>query len=135
MSDSPSNGREGEAEPLQFRAPLYLVSATLSLMGVFQITRGTPFNGVVGALLVIAAVGLLRKLRWGRRMSVVFMWLLVVVAIGDVLPARIEADEALGREPATTAELVTELVLLCSVALGSLHFLGKGKTRFRSGWW
>ena len=123
------------AEPLQFRAPLYLVGAALLLMAAFQITRGAPFNVVVGALLVIAAVGLLRKLHWGRRMSVFFMWLLVAVAIGNVLPARIEADEALGMEPATSSQLVTQLVLLCSVAIGSLHFLGKDKARFRSGWW
>jgi len=123
------------AEPLPFRAPLYLVGAALSLMAAFQITRATPFNIVVGGLLVIAAVGLLRKLRWGRRMSIFFMWLLLVFAIGDILPARIEADEALGREPATTSQLVAQLVVLCCVALGSLHFLGKGKARFRPGWW
>ena len=94
-----------------------------------------PFNGVVGVLLVIAAVGLLRKLRWARRMSVIFMWLLLVFAIGNVLPARTEGDAALGTQPATTAYLVTELVLLCSAALASLHFLHRNKTRFRSDWW
>ena len=132
MTDS---GRGSVAEPLQFRVPLYLVSAALSLMAVFQFPRGTPFNGVVGGLLVIAAVGLLRKLHWGRRMSIFFMWLLVAFAIGDILPARIEADEALGSESATTSRLVTQLVVLCSVALGSLHFLAKVKARFRPGWW
>ncbi len=132
MTDS---GEATVAEPWQFRAQLALVSAALALMAVFQITRGTPFNVVVGALLLIAAVGLLRKLRWGRRMSVFFMWLLLTFAIGDVLPARMEVDEALGREPATTSQLVAQLALLSSVALGALHFLGREKARFRSRWW
>ena len=129
------SGATTVAEPLQFRVQLYLVTAALSLMSVFQIARGAPFNAVVGVLLAIAAVGLLRKLHWGHSMSVIFMWLLLFVAIGNILPARIEADEALGTAPATTAELVTQLVLLCSAALGSLHFLSKNKTRFRSAWW
>jgi len=130
----PDNAPE-RTDRWQFRVPLFLVVAVLSLMGVFEITRGTPFNMIVGALLLIAAGGLLRKLNWGRKLTVFFMWLLVVFAIGDVLPARIEADEAMGREPATTAELVTQLVLLCGLALASLHFLGKTKDRFRAGWW
>jgi hypothetical protein len=128
-------GEATVAEPWQFRAQLNLVGAALSLMAVFQITRGTPFNVVVGALLVIAAVGLLRKLRWGRRMSIFFMWLLLAFAIGDVLPARMETDEALSREPTTTSQLVAQLALLSSVALGSLHFLSRGKARFRPRWW
>jgi len=107
----------------------------LLIMGAFQITLNAPFNIIVGSLMVISAVGLLRKLRWGRRMSVAFMWLLLFFAIGDILPARAEIDESLGRPPATTFELVMELLVLCSVALASLHFLGKEKTRFRSGRW
>ena len=125
----------GSAEPWQFRATVYFVSAALVAMSALQITRSEPFNVAAGALLLIAAVGLLRRVRWGRRMSAFFMWLLLAVAIGDMLPARIEADQALGREPATSSQLVAQLILLCSVALGSLHFLGRYKARYRPDWW
>lgn len=122
-------------EPWQVRATAYLVGATLVVMSVHQFTRGTPFNVALGVVLLIASVGQLKRLRWGRRMAVLFMWLLLVFAIGDILPARIEADEALGRPPATPAQLVTQLILLCSVALGALHFLGRHKARYRPDWW
>ena len=68
-------------------------------------------------------------------MAVVFLWLLLVFAVGSVTPARIEADESQGTASASTWELVGQLAVLCGAALGSLHFLSRNKARFRAGWW
>ena len=122
-------------EPRQFRATNYFVAAVLAAMAVHQIAYGSPFNVSLGILLLLGAAGVLRALRWGRRMAVLFMWLLVVYAIGGVLPARIEVDEAQGRPPPSSMELIVQLVLLSSAALGSLHLLGRHKARYRAAWW
>ena len=76
------------------RLMIYFVALALLAMALHQATREQPFNWVVAALLALAAAGVLRGVRWGRRMALGFMWLLLVFAIGDVLPARIEVDEA-----------------------------------------
>jgi hypothetical protein len=47
----------------------------------------------------------------------------------------VEADQALGTPPATTAELWIQLIVMCGAALASLHFLGRHKERFRPEWW
>jgi hypothetical protein len=120
---------------LSYRWTRYLVAAVLVALAAHQVTRAQPFNVIVGVLLVAGAVGLLRGVRWGRRFAVAFLWLLLLAALGDVLPARIEADQALGGPPATSAELWTQLIALGSVALASLHFLGKHKGLFRAEWW
>lgn len=122
-------------EPRQFRAANYFVGAVLAVMAFHQLSYGSPFNVSLGILLLLGAAGVVRALRWGRRMAVLFMWLLVVYAIGGVLPARIEVDEARGRGPRSSTELIVELVLLSSVALGSLHLLGRHKARYRAAWW
>ena len=123
------------AEPWQFRATIYFVSAVQVMAAVYEITRGTEFTLAVGVVILACTIGLMRKLHWGRVTSVVIMWLLLVFAIGSILPARIEGDEALGVESPSASMLVTQLIVLCSMALGSLHFLAKHKTRFRSGSW
>lgn len=120
-------------EPWQFQATIYFVSAVQVAMAIYEISLGTEFTWAVGVVLLASTVGLIRRLRWGHAMSVVMMWLLLVVAVGSILPARIEGDEALGVESPTVATLVTQLIVMCSVALGSLHFLSKYKDRFRSG--
>ena len=121
-------------EAVRDRIALFAIGGLLALMAAFELTRGPAFNIVVGLLLLAAAVGLLRRRQWGRRATIVFMWLLLVFAVGDSLPARIEADEALGREPATATELIIRLAVLCAAALASLHFLQSRKAHFRTGW-
>jgi uncharacterized membrane protein YoaK (UPF0700 family) len=123
------------AEPRQFRAANYFVGAVLVVMAVHQVSYGSPFNVSLAILLLLSAAGLLRTVRWGRRMAVLFMWLLVVYAIGGVLPARIEVDEAQARAPLSSTQLIVELVLMSGVALGSLHLLGRHKARYRAAWW
>lgn len=122
-------------EPWPFRATIYFVSAVLVFMAIYEISRGTEFTVFAGVVMLASAAGLIRRLRWGRAMSVIIMWLLLIFAIGSILPARIEGDDALGVESPSAEMLIVQLVVLCSVAIASLHFLSKFKDRFRSGTW
>ena len=114
------------------RAAILFVALVLGAMAVHQWTVGNTF---ITILPLAAIAGLLRSVRWGRRLAAVLMWLLLLFAIGNVLPARIEVDEALGLAPATPAELWTQLAVMAGAALASLHILGVQKARFRAAWW
>lgn len=120
---------------MKTRLMMCFVALALLAFSLHQATRDQLFNWVVAALMALAAIGVLRGVRWGRRMALVFMWLLLLAAIGDVLPARIEADQALGAPAATPGELWTELIVLSAVALASLHILATCESRFRAEWW
>ncbi len=121
-------------ETPQFRMTIFFVCAVQVLAVIYEIWQGTPFTLAVAVLLLIATVGLFRKVRWGRRMSTAFLWLLMGVAIGLILPARMEGDMAMGVESPTMLVAAAQFIVLCGVAIVSLHFLGKYKSLFRPDW-
>ena len=117
-----------------FRITIFFVCIVQVLASIYEIWRGTAFTITVGVLVLIATLGLYRRLRWGHRMSTVFLWLLMVVGVGLMLPVRIEGDAMMGAESPSVLLAAAQAVAICGAAIISLHFLGKHKSLFRSDW-
>ena len=119
-------------ENRRFHLALALVCLAVTSVGVYAATNG----GWIGVgIAVLLLVGLIRQVRWGRNMAVAFFWLMLLMGVFAAMPSRVEGDQIMGVESASVAQVVTELVVLCTVALVCLHLLGIYKERFRKGWY
>ena len=115
----------------RFHAALAVVCLALAAVGAHAAFSG---GWIVVGVTVLLLAGLIRRVRWGRNLAVAFFWLMLIMGVFSAMPSRIEGDQIMGRESAPVEQVVTELVVLCTVALVCLHLLGLYKGRFRKGW-
>lgn len=104
------------------------------LFAIYEIWMGSAFTITVAMLLVIQTLGLYRRLRWGHRLSTFFLWFLMVIGIGLMLPARFEGVDMMGEAPPSMLVAGMQALAVCGTALISLHVLGKHKSLFRPDW-
>ena len=95
---------------------------------------GTLVNVAVAALLTAGVVGVTRRVRWGRRIAVAFLWGSIIVGFGALSPFRAGDLMAEGIEPPSLLTLGLRFAGVCALALACLHYLGKHKSRFRPAW-
>lgn len=115
----------------RFYLALAAVCLVVAAVGVHSAANGAWFGVAVSVVLI---AGLVRRVRWGRNLGVAFFWLMLLMGVFAAMPSRVEGDQIMGRESASLEQVVTELVVLCSLALVCLHLLGIYKERFRRAW-
>jgi len=124
--ESPTN------ETRQFQLMISFVCIVQVIAAIYEIWKGTEPTITIATFALIATGGLYRRLRWGRRMSTVFLWLMVATGIGLMLPTQIEGDAMMA---ATSLPMLIAAALgICGAAIISLYFLGKHKSSFRPDW-
>lgn len=101
---------------------------------VYVALNGRMINAAIATLLAIGIVGLMRRVRWGRRIAVAFLWGTVLVGFGALSPFNAGDLMAEGIEPPSLLTLGLRFAGLCAVALTGLHYLGKHKSMFRPVW-
>lgn len=102
---------------------------------VATFSRNPLFNGITVLLLCLGAVGLSRRLRWGYRITVGYLYGCILVGIGSMSPFLAGDLIAAGIEPPSVWKLLAQFFAICAVAISCLHLLGKHKLQFRSAWW
>ena len=107
-----------------------LVCVVLAAMGCLVVRGGNWFLAVFPAL---AIAGLLRRVRWGRRLAVALLWLLLLGGVGSVFPQG-EYDEITGSSPRPIEVTVALFVACVAFALLGLHLLGRYNKEFRADW-
>lgn len=123
--------------PQEFRYSMLVVAILMAAAALHQLyvaMDGRLINACVGALLVAGVVGVTRRVRWGRRIAVAFLWGSIIIGFGLLSPFRAGDLMVEGIEPPSLLMLVLQLSSVCAVALICLHYLGKHKHRFRSAW-
>jgi len=121
----------------EFRYTVLVVIVLTAFAATHQIYTsldGRPFNAAVGVLLIVGAVGMARKVRWGRRIAVAFLWGSIFVSFGRLAPFSAGDLMAEGIEPPSLLTLALQFAGVCIIALMCLHYLGKHKIHFRSAW-
>lgn len=113
---------------------LHGVVAVQIMAALYELTRGAAFPLAVGIVLLAGAVGVYRRLRWGRVLAIITMWFLLLFAVGSIFPETVDAGRAPGVALPSAEVLGAQLVILSCLALASLHVLSRHKARFRSGW-
>ena len=123
--------------PGEFRYTLLAIAflmAGAALHQVYVSLDGRPFNAVVAAVLITGIAGIARKVRWGRRIAVAFLWGLIIISFGRLSPFRAGDLMTDGIEPPLLLELGLQFAGACAIALVCLHYLGKHKLLFRAAW-
>lgn len=100
--------------------------------GKLAAAKGYLFNGVVAVICAVGVVGLLRRLRWGRRIAVVFLWSRIFVSQGALSPPFDLTVEEM--EKISLLFLSLRFAGICVVAVACLHVLGRFKEYFRATW-
>ena len=121
-------------ETRQLRVTIIFVCVVQVLASMYEMSRGNVVTISIAALTLVAAFGLYRRLRWGHLMSTGFLWLLLLIGIGLMLPARLEGDAITGGESPSVLIAGMQAAAICGTALILLHFLGKHKSSFRMEW-
>jgi hypothetical protein len=101
---------------------------------IYVAFSGRLINSILAAILLAGAVGLLRRVRWGRWTAMLFLWTAIVVSFGALSPFHAGDFIAAGLEPPSLVILGAQFLGVCIVALACLHILGRHKQRFRSAW-
>ena len=109
-----------------------MAAATLHQIHVSLDDR--PINAGLAALLITGIVGITRKVRWGRRIAVTFLWGAIFVSFGSLSPFNAGDLMAEGIEPPSILALGLRLAGVCAIAIACLHYLGKHKSMFRPAW-
>ena len=109
------------------------MSAVLQQLWAVSI-HGDTFNAIVAFILFLGAIGVYRRVRWGRRVALAFLWLIIFVTIGAISPFRAMDSVRAGIEPPSVVILVTLLLAASIFSLSCIHILGKNKERFRPRW-
>jgi hypothetical protein len=126
-----------KTEPVSLRITVGIVAALQMLACFNQLwlaASGRLLNGVIAAFLLAGAIGLCRRLRWARLISLVFLWGIIAAAIGSMSPFRAGDDLLAGMEPPSVTFLILQLAMVCAFTLSCMHVLGKYKDSFRRGW-
>jgi hypothetical protein len=126
-----------KTEPVSLRITVGILAVLQILACLSQLwlaASGRLLNCVISALLLMGAVGLYRRLRWARLISLVFLWFIIAAALGSMSPFRAGDDLATGIEPPSVTFLILQLAMVCIFALSCIHVLGKYKAAFRRGW-
>jgi hypothetical protein len=137
MPDERSSNAAAPLPPVELRIAVAAVAFLMGAAALHQgyvAVAGEPFNAAVAVILIAGAVGLVRKVRWGRRVAVLFLWVAILAAFGSLSPFMAGDLMAQGVEPPSVPALVLRLAGVCAVALAGLHYLGKHKVRFRAAW-
>lgn len=90
-------------------------------------------NWEIALVPALAIVGLARRVRWGRRLAVVLLWVMLLVGVGLMLP-KTELDQISGSKPVPLEVAVMEFAVCVAFALLGLHLLGRYKKEFRAAW-
>ena len=90
-------------------------------------------NWVFAIPFALAILGLVRRVRWGRRLSLVLGWLALVTGFALMFPAE-KGMEVPGEAPIPVEVVVAEAIVVCSMALVCLHLLGAYRKSFRAAW-
>jgi hypothetical protein len=120
----------------RYRLGRGFVCVVLACFAGYEFSIGTGITPFIGLTVVLAIVGVIRGVKWGRRLAVAAcILLLIVFGVGSVLPARMEGAQMTGTEAPELGRAVVEFVAVVVIALASLHILGRYKQRFRKAWW
>lgn len=125
------------AQPFHFRASLLLLAtAELVFAGWFayRTINESALFAIHAALLFICALGVIRMVQWARRVSIIVLWLVIIVALGSISPFHLGDLMAEGIEPPSTTRLLLLYLPPCALALWLLHELAKFKGAFRKTW-
>lgn len=134
MDDTTPEAGEPRALRITVVATCLMIAAS-ACHQAYVAAGGRGFNAILSALLILATAGLWRRVRWGRRFAVAFLWALILVAFGAMSPFRAGDLLAEGIEPTPIAMLAAQFFIVCAVAVTCLHQLGRHKARFRAAWW
>ena len=124
-------------QPMLLRAAVSVLLATQLIASTHQIVvaaSGQVVNAVVACSILFGAVGLYRRVCWGRFISLVFVWGVALAALGSINPFRAVDDLAAGLEPPSIIVLVAQLALVFCYALWCGHVLNKYRSQFRGAW-
>ena len=91
------------------------------------------WNWGLAVVPALAIMGLVRRVRWGRRSAAVLLWLLLLVGVGLMLPQG-EGDQLTGSKPRPLEDALSEAFACIAAALLGLHLLGRYKNVFRPDW-
>jgi hypothetical protein len=108
--------------------------AAAALHQMYVSLDGGPINAVLAALLISGIVGITRKVRWGRRIAVAFLWGSIIISFGSLSPFSAGDLMAEGIEPPSILTLGLRFAGNCAIAITCLHYLGKHKSMFRPAW-
>lgn len=123
--------------PAEFRYTVMVVAVLMAVAALHQVyvaMEGRLINACMAALLIAGVVGITRRLRWGRRIAVAFLWGSIIIGFGLLSPFRAGDLMADGIEPPSMTALGLEFAVISTIALGCLHYLGKHKLLFRPAW-
>lgn len=125
------------SEPLSLRATVGVLLLAQTMEVAHQLwvaSSGRVFNAALAVTLLLVAIGLYKRLHWGRTGSVVFLWGIILLEFGSMSPFRVIDDMAAGIEPPSVIVLATRFFVACCFSLSCMHFLGKHKEKFRAAW-
>ena len=114
----------------RFWAAMAVVCAVMGSVAAFEVSIG---NWVVAIPFAAAIVGIVRRVTWGRRTAFFLGWVLLVGGFALMFPVE-KGMEVPGQDALPTEVVVTEAIIVCSMALVCLHLLGVYKKSFRAGW-
>ena len=118
-------------QPTQrFWAAMSIVCASFASVAALAISAG---NWVFAIPFALAIVGIVRRVRWARRLSLVLGWIALFTGFGLMLPVE-KGMEVPGEVPIPLEVVVAEAIVVCSLALACIHLLGVYKKAFRAGW-
>lgn len=114
----------------RFWLALGFVCLALGVIAGLMLMAG---NWVLALIPALAIAGVVRRVRWGRRLALVLLWLLLLIGVGQMLPSS-ESDEITGSKPQPLEVVLTKSAIFSSIALLGLHLLGRYAKEFRSSW-
>lgn len=125
------------SEPKTFRIVVLLIILVQCSFVIHQMAMaasGRLFNAATAITVLLVAVGLYRRVRWARMVSVIFLWGVILIAFGLLSPFRVSDEMMAGIETPPLTELVIQFAIVCALSLWCLHVLGKYKAAFRRAW-
>ena len=127
----PISDQISSLESRQFRITMGVVCIAHVLLVIYAIWKG---DIAVAVFFAIQALGLYRRVRWAYRMFTCFLWFSMVAGISLMMPARFEGVNMADVEPPSIIMIGTQALVICGIALISLHFFGKCKSLFQPKW-
>jgi len=118
-----------ERKTAGYRLSIGFVCLVLAGLAGFTVVRGgwhlTP-------ILVIALVGILRGVRWGRRLGLFVFWMVLLSGLVMVMPP--EKVDGYTPEMVPIGTAIVRAAVLALLGLTCLHLLGRYRRSFRAEW-
>ena len=115
-----------------FKLSIGFVCLVFAAIAAYGVMAGNVVSWTLAILCALVIVGLVRRVRWGRRWAVGLQWFLLFLGFALVMPPEAGVPVKQPFPPLETA--VLRMVVVCGVALLCLHLLGRHKKAFRDAW-